>query len=151
MGRAAPAGNDRHSDQRSVEGIRDPERTPAADKGRVEEKVMDYHSKYLIPKEAPEDAQLYARTRIATELVGSVLGKLIDGSNYKIRLTKEEHEDVSQNSYVFHARIDLDEIVTCKECEYNNDGYNCVTAKALGKDGYCSNGKRWNGQYEYRV
>lgn len=140
MGRAAPAGNDRHSDQRSVEGIRDPERTPAADKGRVEEKVMGVYIKGMeMPKTAfdcsvkvnPEERQCVFTHKTFEETLGLLTerrcadcplveikephGRLIDGD----KLHEEVFDCYSRDAYdkIMDIVFDIVEAPTVIEAE----------------------------------
>lgn len=107
--------------------------------------MTDYNAMYLVPLEAPTDALQYAIDRTAREVADKVLGEIRDKECCVIRMDEMQYDEPLTNMVVVHCRIDIDELVRCKDCRYYEcGGLPCPLdfCESLGDDGFCSRGER---------
>lgn len=105
--------------------------------------MTDYNAKCLVPIEAPSSALQYAIDRTAREVTDKVLGEIRNKECCVIRMDERQYGEPITNSIAVHCRIDIDELVRCKDCYYAEDDIThmyCVyfCHKVYGDD-YCSN------------
>ena len=80
--------------------------------------MTDYNAKCLVTLEAPTDALQYAIDRTAREVADKTLGEIRNKECCIIRMVERLHDEPTMNSVVVHCRIDIDDVVLCKDCIY---------------------------------
>ena len=69
-----------------------------------------------MPIEAPSSALQYAIDRAAREVTYKVLGEIRNKECCLIRMDEMQYGEPMTNSIAVHCRIDIDELVMCKDC-----------------------------------
>ena len=113
--------------------------------------MTDYNSKYLVPIEAPTDALQYVIDRAARELTDKVLAEIRNKECCVIRMNERTYGEPMTNSIAVHCRIDIDELVRCKDCKHwyadADTGMACeFTNMGQPADGFCNWGERKGGE-----
>ena len=112
--------------------------------------MTNYNAKCLVPLEAPTDALQYAINRTAREVVDRVIGEIRSKGGCIIRMEERQYDEQMMNSIAVYCRIDIDELVRCKDCKYSfydkdYENYNCRKheyVECFDADDYCSWGER---------
>ena len=113
--------------------------------------MTDYNAKCLVPIEAPTDALQYAIDRTAREVADKVLGEIRNKECCVIRMNERQYGEPMTNSIAVHCRIDIDELVRCKDCKHigiidEDEGtlyyHCCFWARETDGWGFCHKAER---------
>lgn len=111
--------------------------------------MTDYNAKCLVPLEAPTDALQYAVDRTARELADKVLGEIRNKECCVIRMDERQYDEPLTHMVAVHCRIDIDELVRCKDCKNwreshseDEESYCYIDGRTTDSTDYCSWGER---------